>query len=364
MSVASAVCSTFVFYTDYTVDLGYWHHSVIVLIWVASASLLLSRRFPLPVFLLTLALFLVPAANIAFPFLVSTAMLMLYGGSARWLVLCGAAFLYFVTPQRPSEGLVAPAMYKEYTILFVVVAPALFGESTRRYRVAMEVMRARVARAQATTSQAADLAVLEERTRIAWHAHDVLGHRLTVLTLQAAALGTRVGDDPDLRERAGLIETVSREAMADVRSILNVFSSPASAASTEDIGRFLGSLVRNLRATGMDVTPLIEEGIADMPGDQALLLQRAAREGLTNATKYAAGAQVVLELYTDRDEIHLRLTNTRSRMRSGLRDSGGLGLTGLRKSYEQAGGSLHANATSHGGFRLHCTLPYRPADDS
>lgn len=109
------------------------------------------------------------------------------------------------------------------------------------------------------------------------------------------------------------MEESARAAMAEVREVLDMLNDPAGRrayTSPVDVGRFLGSLARNMRATGMEITHRTQPGLGEFPAADGRLLLRIAREGLTNAAKYAPGSAVRMNLFAEDGEVRLDVVNT------------------------------------------------------
>ncbi|MEV7415859.1 histidine kinase [Streptomyces sp. NPDC089919] len=331
------------------------HAVVVVLGWLTSATLLLYRRHPLVPAAAATAFLLV--ADGRPPLVAAAAAVTAFGGRARWAWVAGMALCYVLI-----RGVALPTWCADRNLanvlLVTLLLPALFGEAVRRYRAVTALLQARVDRARDEVEQAADLAVIEERTRFAQHTHDVLGHKMTVLVLHAAALRQRAGDE-ELAERARLLEESARDAMTEVRAVLETLTEPTAHARTFDLDRFLRSLCHNMAVTGMTLHYWADGRPGDVPADDALLLQRAAREGLTNAAKHAPGARTDIRLRTSDGSLRLEVENGPRHGARVVRDTGGLGLTGLRRDFAAAGGLLEAGPAPSGGFLLTASLPHR-----
>lgn len=284
-----------------------------------------------------------------------------YGRAHRWGGILLMAVFYVGT-----RDLFLPLGYAGREpasfVLGSIVVPALYGETVRRNRAVMSALRERARQAHAAVDQAADLAVVQERTRLAQRTHDGLGHRLTALTMQAAALRLDAGADPGVREGAAAVEESARAAMTEVREVLDMLNDPAGRrayTAPVDVGRFLGSLARNMRATGMEITHHTQPGLGDFPAADGRLLLRIAREGLTNAAKYAPGSAVRMNLYAEDGEVRLDVVNTAPEGERIVLDSGGMGIPGLRAALTEVGGRLRTGDMQDGGHMLAATLPDR-----
>ncbi|WP_329386806.1 histidine kinase [Streptomyces sp. NBC_01351] len=327
--------------------------------WIAAASLFWRRSRPWIPAAVAMAATLV--SDDRGPLIFAAYALAAYGGSHRFLGGLLMCVVYVVT-----RDMFLPAGYAGRDpasfVLGAILVPGLYGETVRRNRYVMAVLRERARQAHAAVDQAADLAVVQERTRLAQRTHDGLGHRLTALTMQAAALRLDAEADPRVREGAAAVEESARAAMAEVREVLDMLTDPAGRrayTAPVDVGRFLAALARNMRATGMEISHRVQPGLGDFPAADGRLLLRIAREGLTNAAKYAPGSAVRMNLFAEDGEVRLEVVNTAPEGERIVLDSGGMGLPGLRAALAEVGGALRAGTTKDGGHTLVATLPDR-----
>ncbi len=153
---------------------------------------------------------------------------------------------------------------------------------------------------------AADEARAAERRRIAREMHDVLAHRLSLLSVHAGALEFRP-DAPagEVAAAAGVIRESARAALDELRGVIGVLREDGRETLTQPPQPTLADLadlVEESRAAGMRITARIELGDAAPPAAVGRTAFRIAQEGLTNARKHAPGAAVTLTvLATDGD---------------------------------------------------------------
>ncbi len=146
--------------------------------------------------------------------------------------------------------------------------------------------------------RAGDEARAAERRRIAREMHDVLAHRLSLLSVHAGALEFRP-DAPaeEVAEAAGVIRENARAALDELRGVIGVLREDGGESLTEPPQPTLAdlaALVEESRAAGMRVTASIELGDAAPPAAVGRTAYRIVQEGLTNARKHAPGAAVTL----------------------------------------------------------------------
>jgi signal transduction histidine kinase len=220
-------------------------------------------------------------------------------------------------------------------------------------------------RAETTESeQAARLAQARtaERTRIAREMHDVLAHRISMVTMHAGALSYCDDLTPEqVRETAGIIQENSHQALTELRQVLGVLREDAGDAAPErpqPSAKDLTALIEDARASGMNVVselgPVTE--VPDLLGRTAF---RVVQEGLTNARKHAPDTLVAVQLSGGpEDGLTIEVRNP-LRIGSPLDvPSSGLGLVGLAERTALVGGRLRHGVTADHEFRLNVWLPW------
>jgi signal transduction histidine kinase len=204
----------------------------------------------------------------------------------------------------------------------------------------------------------ARLAVAEERARIARELHDIVGHSVSVMTVQAAGVRSLLEPDQE-REREALqvVEQTGREALAEMRRLVGVLRRPEEAPTLAPQPSLvhLDKLVEQAREAGLPVELRVEGDPLELPAGLDLTAYRLVQEGLTNAIKHANARHAeVLVRYEDG---HVDLTVTDDGTGDGTGDSGGHGLVGMRERISVYGGELEAGPRQAGGYRLHARLP-------
>jgi signal transduction histidine kinase len=231
----------------------------------------------------------------------------------------------------------------------------------RKFEEADDAKR-RAAQAEREREERARAAVTEERARIARELHDVVGHSVSVMTVQASAVRRLLRPEQE-REREALliVERTGREALAEMRRMVGVLRRPeegpalAPQPSLEHVER----LVEQARDAGLSVELRVEGDPQPLPAGVDLTAYRLVQEGLTNALKHARAerAQVVV-CYGDGD---LEVMVSDDGRGAGSGDGGGHGLVGMRERVAVFGGELEAGPRAEGGYRLRAKLPVVPA---
>jgi signal transduction histidine kinase len=237
--------------------------------------------------------------------------------------------------------------------VLVVVAPVLAGRVVRRLREQNASLTALTRELHEERRRAEEAAVGGERARIAQELHDVLGHELTLIAIQAEAAGMALQVDPE-RAAASVetIRTTSHRALAEIREVVGVLA-PAPGAERPEAPEDLVALADRARAAGVANT-LSVSGTPD-PEHTALGLavHRIVRECLTNAGRHAPGQTVTVAVDWAAHEVAVEAVNPTE---PGARVEPGRGLTGIRHRAELLGGTYHAGAVGS-RFEVRVVLP-------
>lgn len=205
----------------------------------------------------------------------------------------------------------------------------------------------------------------EERTRIARELHDVVAHRVSLMTIQAAAARAVAAHDPDSAQKAmGAVEEAGRQALDELRLLLGVLR-----PETEETGLGpqpglvdLPQLVEQIREAGVHVSLTTDGMPTELPARVDLSAYRIIQEALTNVLKHAGPyARTEVRLGTDKGGLVIEvLDDGRSTMPGpSLAQSGarGHGIVGMRERALLLGGTLDAMPRPDGGFRVVARLP-------
>lgn len=242
-------------------------------------------------------------------------------------------------------------------------AVTAWGMFVRARRQLVLSLADRVDRAEAEQKLRVEQARSLERERIAREMHDVLAHRISLLSLHAGALEFRPDAPPDeIAHAAGVIRDSAHQALQDLREVIQVLREDERDADRHRPQPTLGeldALLEESRAAGMQVT--VTNELADPAGVPVAVGRNAYRivqEGLTNARKHARGEPVWLTLRSANGltiEVRNGLPTGES---PGFEIPGARrGLIGLSERTQLAGGQLEHGRTPDGEFRLWARLP-------
>jgi signal transduction histidine kinase len=202
-------------------------------------------------------------------------------------------------------------------------------------------------------------AVSEERLRIAREMHDVVGHSMSVIVMKAAVANHVYDTRPEeSRDALGVIESVSRAALADIQRVLDTLRSPGKADLTPSPGLDeLPQLVENARLADIEVE--LDRGtIPTLPAAIQLSAYRIVQEALTNIIKHTTTpARCTIHITAESGELHLTVIDNGTPRRP--LGEPGHGLIGMRERAALHHGTLVAGRQPHGGFAVRARLPYQ-----
>lgn len=242
-----------------------------------------------------------------------------------------------------------------------VVATGMYVGSRREL---IWTLRERARQAEAEQELRVGKARSAERERIAREMHDVLAHRISLVTMHAGALAYRTDLPPEqVRETAELIQTKAHEAMTDLRQVLGMLRGEDGVPDRpQPTLADLDTLLDEARTSGMVVDLSRRLPAGERPGEQVgRTVYRIVQEALTNARKHAAGTHVSVSVSGDPDRgLTVLVGNAKPVGRLDRRPrvpGSGLGLVGLRERTALTGGTLSIDETAS-AFTLRGWLPW------
>jgi len=221
----------------------------------------------------------------------------------HWWIVGYAAitFGFFIWREGSLAGILPALIYIAGFYFF-----AIFARSLTEAREAEAEIKRLYAQLQAYSQQAEEMAVMEERQRMAREMHDTVGHRLTVAAVQLEAAEKLMDRNPErAKEVVGVVREQVVAALAELRGTVAALRSPV-----EEALPLVTSLQRLTQAfqqaTGIEVTLTLPDDLPpDLPAPCRKAFYRAAQEALTNVHKHAQAKHVWMELRLSGDLLTL-----------------------------------------------------------
>jgi signal transduction histidine kinase len=359
-----------------------------LLLLAGPAALLFQRRAPITVLAVACAgsigflTFAEPRWTYAVAPFVALLLAVKAGRRAAAIAVAGTAYAGYLGvtwglagPLRIAEGAVPDLRTAVLSAVGLALAVVLGGASKVRAEHLAEMAKVRAEQARARAEQERRQAS-EERLRIARELHDVLGHHLSLINVQAGVGLHLMENRPEqAREALAAIKTASAEALREVRAVLGVLR-PEEEAAPRQPALGLDRLADLTADVGLAVTTTIEGVRRELPAEVDRAAYRIVQEALTNVRRHApagAAAQVAVE-YRDGD-LRLSICNDGPAPASGTGpaadarpagmtaagavgdEPGGSGIVGMRARAASLGGTLEAGPTPDGGFLVSASLP-------
>ncbi|MGW0506911.1 sensor histidine kinase [Micromonospora sp. NPDC003241] len=323
------------------------------------------RRWPLGLVLVTLPLTMVSVTSIAALLIIYfTVVVHLRTAVALAVTAAGLVCNMFFALFRPDpQSTYWAATIWGMVITLLVMAWAMFVRARRQLVLSL---RERAERAEAEQQLRVAQAQQLERTRIAREMHDVLAHRISLLSLHAGALEFRPdATAEEVSRAAGVIRGSAHAALQDLREVIGVLRADTSLTAEPERPQptldDLPALVAESRAAGTRVD--LRDRVSDpeqLPAGLGRSVYRIVQEGLTNARKHAAGAAVTVGLSGgpgDGLAVEIRNRWPVGEVVPAIPGTG-TGLVGVAERVTLAGGRLEHGRDDSGDFRLAAWLPW------
>ncbi|TYB58873.1 sensor histidine kinase [Nonomuraea sp. PA05] len=236
-----------------------------------------------------------------------------------------------------------------------VVASIAFGGVTRNRRAYLSEARRHALDALLTKEEEARRRASEERLRIARELHDVLGHNISMINVQASAALHGIRKRPEDAEAAlRTIKETSKDTLRELRNTLGVLrqvDEDAPVAPADSLAR-VDALVA---ASGLKVRTELSGPLDDLPTEVDLAAARIVREALTNVSRHSGTEQATLTIANASGNIIITVEDDGP---GATYDGGsGFGIQGMRERATALGGTLETGARPGGGFRVTARLP-------
>ncbi len=325
---------------------------------VIAVGLALRRRMPLTGLSIATAALVVEAflhiATTLTPLatLISTYSVGLYATRtrARWglLVVVAGVVGYFAG----ATALRSTDLVQLVSTLFIWLAGWTIGYTTARQRQDQERARRALERQ----------VIAEERVRMSRELHDLVGHTVNLLVVQAGAARMTLDRDPaQARELLKGMEQTGRETLADLDRVLATLRADSSHGDDESDTTNpapglaqLPALVGRFHDSGVDARLSVDPDLR-LPRDLDISAYRIVQEALTNTLKHAAPCSATVAVERSNGSMIIEVSDTGPGVRHT--DPRGRGLVGIAERVSMSGGVLEHGDGEQGGFRLRAVLP-------
>lgn len=256
--------------------------------------------------------------------------------------------------------------------LALVLGSLAAGEAVRARQALLRAVAERSAREQLAEARQRSSA---ERLELANEVHDIVGHALVAIQVQASAAAHLQRRQPGTAAPRTLddIAAIATEALTDLRSTLKTLRAPADpvplrpAAAhapadpvplrpVQDVTE-LGQLVRGVRAAGLDVRVQMPPGVPDvLPPDVAHVGYRIIQEGLTNVLRHSAARSALVRVGVDAAQMVVEVADGGPRRGEATAGSG-RGIPGMAERATAVGGVCEAGPDGGDGWRVRVRIP-------
>jgi signal transduction histidine kinase len=327
-----------------------------VLLVVGPVALVARRRYPVPVLWVSLVGMLSTSGFAHVSFVVAFFVAATAGKRySAWLVLA-LAFVWDIWLAPLVYGYGVPPANDALLLAGWLLAVAIAAEATR-------IRAERVAATRASRQLDQRRQQSEERLRIARDLHDVIGHNISLINVQAS-MGLDLMDSQPEQARAALtaIKSASKEALEELRTMLTPLRRDDDVAPRSPVPGLdrLPELIEFTRAAGLSVDVEVTGKAPPVPAAVQLAAYRIIQESLTNVARHAGRARVKVRVTYDNADVHVEIDDDGPIPSPGASAIGtGSGITGMRERATALGGDLSAGFGRGGGFRVSARLPVR-----
>jgi signal transduction histidine kinase len=235
----------------------------------------------------------------------------------------------------------------------------VIGRALGVLRFESDVFDARASELERERDERAQAAVAEERRRIARELHDVIGHSISVMGVQAGAVRSVLREDqPREREALLAVERTGRQAVGEMRRLIGLLRSEDDEA--DDPAPSLlraGQLVDELRDAGLSAVFTVHGDLRVLSPGVDLAGFRIVQEALTNVMKHAPGASVTANVTCTEHELAIEVIDDGDGTPPRSAGHQGHGLVGMHERVVLYGGELVSGPRPAGGFAIHARIP-------
>jgi signal transduction histidine kinase len=264
-----------------------------------------------------------------------------FGGRGAWL--SGAAFVGYLALLYVGSG------DDSIGLAMLTVPGFLAGTALRLRRETAEDLAERGRELERERELFAELSVRNERARIASELHDIVGHALSVMVVQAAAGQRLVDRAPDAASASlEVIADSARQGRADLQRLVDLLA--GTTVASPDLS-LVEEVVARAARSGLQVTCRLEGDHDGLDAAASHAAYRVVQEGLTNALRHAPGAEVLVVVRGEGRAVQVQVRSGAAlELPSQPWAGGGRGLSGLRELVLALGGTFAAGPCADGGW--------------
>lgn len=259
------------------------------------------------------------------------------------------------------EGQPVPPVFEPWLeiaadLAILIGLPMLLGAFLAQRRALEASLRERARRAEQEQELRAARAVTAERERLSGEMHDVVGHKLALMSMQAGALEVNPGAGPEVVQvQARALRQAAGQAQAELRALLDMMADDDAPLVPQPGLEQVPALVERARSAGADVDLVlgVQRGIGAAVGRA---VYRLVQEGLTNALRHGAAGAVQVSVRGDDGAVVVQVSNPVPDSGLGEHNRAGTGLESLAERVRVLGGKFDAGPVA-GRWVLRAQLP-------
>lgn len=338
----------------------------ILMVALTCTPLIVRRRLPWPVFMLSGALWVffetqMGAATLSLIGPLIALFTVAYERTRGEAAIAACSLIAAVGLSALSANTSSLAMLMMVQNFAIVVAVALAGVALHASRESVEAVEARAQQAERTREAHAEKRVEEERLRIAREVHDITAHSLSAVSIQSAAAAALMETDPvAAKEALESIRKTSKDALAEMRGMISVLRDGSAEDDMQPMMGVddLGALLDYLRSAGIEATLRSDGRRESLPAYIGMAIYGIAREAVTNIVRHSDAKSASIELAIGDDMVTLDVSDD-GRGIEGDADMGH-GIEGMRERVNVLGGMFSIGPGKNGGTRMRASIPFVP----
>ncbi|MDQ0762614.1 sensor histidine kinase [Streptomyces canus] len=241
----------------------------------------------------------------------------------------------------------------------LLIAVMLLGDTVRNRRIRLAEAQARLEESEAQREREAAQRVTEERLRIAREVHDIIGHSISAITVQAGLAQDVLKDRPEAAEAAlRVVRQAARDAMSELKATVGLLRaqgedewSPAPTLAAVD------DLAELARQAGVAVSVTVDGEARPLPGVVDASAYRIVQESLTNVVRHSGAQRAAVGIRYLPRELVIEVNDDGRGPSASPSGPPGFGLTGMGERVAAFGGQLETGGGADGGFRVCARLP-------